>query len=227
MNPASQDSPTAQILDFPSLVGHTAWLAHGFTGRVPGVEITEDRAATLSRLEESHLAAVAALGFSPASLCRAEQVHGPGVAVVETGGGISPGVDALVTATPGLLLGIHVADCGPVWVVDPARRVIGLAHSGRKGTEGRITTATIECMASNFGSRPADLIVQLGPCIRPPWYEVDIATTIVQQAVDAGVPRAQVHDCGICTAAGVDQYYSYRREKGRTGRMLALLGIRK
>jgi polyphenol oxidase len=101
--------------------------------------------------------------------------------------------------------------------------VIGLAHSGRKGTELNIVRRTIETMRDRFGTRPAELIVQLSPCIRPPHYEVDFAAEIVRQARAAGV--AGVHDCGVCTACDLSRYYSYRAEKARTGRMLALLAL--
>ncbi|MBA2432263.1 MAG: laccase domain-containing protein, partial [Chthoniobacterales bacterium] len=74
-----------------------------------------------------------------------------------------------------------------------------------------------------FGSEPKDLIVQLSPCIRPPHYEIDFAAEIIRQSRDQGV--TQVHDSGVCTACEISSYYSYRLEKGRTGRMLALLAL--
>jgi hypothetical protein len=79
-------------------------------------------------------------------------------------------------------------------------------------------------MQQHFGTDPADLHVQLSPCIRPPAYEIDFAAQIRQQAQDAGVPAAQIHDTGLCTSLDLHRFYSYRMEKGRTGRMLALLG---
>jgi copper oxidase (laccase) domain-containing protein len=81
----------------------------------------------------------------------------------------------------------------------------------------------IEEMRTEFGSRPADLIVQLGPCIRPPHYEIDFARQILADARAAGVQ--EVHDCGVCTACPPARYDSYRRELGKTGRMLALLAL--
>ena len=78
-------------------------------------------------------------------------------------------------------------------------------------------------MGEQFGSHAADLVVQLSPCIRPPHYETDFAREIGRQCRDLGV-RA-VHDSGVCTACDLDRYYSYRAEKGRTGRMLAFLAL--
>ncbi|MGZ5001857.1 MAG: laccase domain-containing protein, partial [Chthoniobacterales bacterium] len=82
----------------------------------------------------------------------------------------------------------------------------------------------VALMQETFGSQPNELIVQLSPCIRPPHYEVDFAAEIVRQCRAAGV--RQVYDCGVCTACDLERYYSYRLEKGKTGRMLALLALR-
>jgi copper oxidase (laccase) domain-containing protein len=86
-----------------------------------------------------------------------------------------------------------------------------------------IAAKAIEQMGQRFGSNPADLIVELSPCIRPPHYEIDFAAEIVNQCRAAGVKK--IHDSGTCTACDVGRYYSYRSEKGKTGRMLALLGL--
>jgi copper oxidase (laccase) domain-containing protein len=114
----------------------------------------------------------------------------------------------LITADPRVCLGIHVADCGPVYLLDPVRKVIALLHSGRRGTELGIVRAAIEKMEREFKCNPASLVVQTRPCIRPPRYDTDFAAAILQQCRDAGV-RA-VHDCGVCTGANLERYYSYR-----------------
>jgi copper oxidase (laccase) domain-containing protein len=118
---------------------------------------------------------------------------------------------------------VYVADCCAVYIVDPQTPAIGLAHSGKKGTELRVVAKTIELMCEKFRSDPATLIVQLSPCIRPPHYEVDFASAIISQCRSCGV--RQIHDSGVCTACDLNRYYSYRAEKGKTGRMLALLGL--
>lgn len=200
---------------------------HGFLGRVPGVDVRSDRATALGRLDEYHRHARDTLGLGERTLVTAEQVHGRSMATiadVETlPNGPVPGVDGLVTNRADVCLGIYVADCGPLFLVDPVRRVIGLVHSGRKGTELGIAAVAVQTMVERFGSIPAEIVAQLGPCIRPPWYETDFAGEIVRQLRAAGVGR--VEDCGTCTAADPERYYSYRREKGQTGRMLALLAL--
>jgi copper oxidase (laccase) domain-containing protein len=79
-------------------------------------------------------------------------------------------------------------------------------------------------MSEEFGTDPDDVIAQLSPCVRPPYYEVDFAAEIVKQLEQSGVRR--VFDSGENTASDLNKFYSYRMEKGRTGRMLALLALK-
>jgi copper oxidase (laccase) domain-containing protein len=78
-------------------------------------------------------------------------------------------------------------------------------------------------MIERFGSDPASMIVQLSSCIRPPHYEVDFAAEINRHCRTLGFQH--IYDSGTCTACDLGRYYSYRAEKGKTGRMLALLGL--
>lgn len=200
-------------------------VAHRFTLRHPEIDVNAERPVVVERLWGWHRQQAVEMSFSADKLCIAEQVHGAEVAVItEVPASPVPGTDGMVTNVPGLLLGIYVADCGAVFIVDRRTGALGLLHSGKKGSEGGITARALQLMAERFGSKPADLIVQLAPCIRPPAYEIDFAEQIRQNALDFGIPAAQVHDCGICTSSDLGRFYSYRVEKGRTGRMLALLG---
>jgi polyphenol oxidase len=212
---------------FPALTAQEGVCAHGFVKRVPGVDTAQDKAEVLRRLAPHHAAAVTALGFAAENFFTAEQVHGADIAVVAADSPRhSPAVDGLMTNAPGLLLGIHVADCGPVYIVDPVRRAVALLHSGKKGSEQGIAGRAVRLMAERYGSQPADLTVQIGPCIRVPQYDVDFVAMIVASCREAGVPAEGIHDCGTCTALNPQRYYSYRRELGKTGRLLALLGLR-
>ena len=216
---------TVPVEQFEALAGLP--VVHAFLGRVPGVDVRSDRATALDRLDEHHRHARHALGLDERAFVTAEQVHSSIVAALAADDALPavpvPGADGLVTNRADVCLGIYVADCGPVYLVDLARRVVGLVHSGRKGTELGIATTAVRTMTERFGSVPADIVAVLGPCIRPPWYEMDFAAGIVAQLRAAGV--GQVEDCGTCTAADPERYYSYRREKGQTGRMLALLAL--
>lgn len=207
---------------FPALAG--LGLIQRFLLRHPEIDVDGERAEVLQRLRPWHEAQVRDLGFDPATLQLAEQVHGAGVALAEPGGGLAEGADALIAQDPGVLLGIYVADCAAVHLVDPVSGAFGLVHSGKRGTERGIVPATLAALVEHFGSRVEDVRVQISPCIRPPAYEVDFAAAIRRQCLDAGVRSEHFADAGVCTSGDLRRYYSYRMEKGRTGRMLALLG---
>ena len=202
------------------------FVQHAFITRVRGIDVASDKAEALRRLDSVHREARRLLGVADLPFITAEQVHGREVAVVDESVASDrrfEGCDGLVTNQPGVLLGIYVADCGAVFLVDRVRRAIGVVHSGKKGTELGIVGHAIDLMRERFGSAAEDLVVQLSPCIRPPHYEIDFAADVTTQCRERGV--RDVHDSGLCTACDLDRYYSYRAEKSRTGRMLALLAI--
>jgi purine-nucleoside/S-methyl-5'-thioadenosine phosphorylase / adenosine deaminase len=206
---------------FPALEAVEGVL-HGFVLRVPGLNVRADRETVLQALEAFHK--IARRNFGTRQFRTAEQVHGNAVAVVTAQSPAkSAGVDALITRDPRVLLGIYVADCCALFLVDPKQRALGLVHSGKKGTALNIIGAAVQKMAAEFGSDPCDLLAQLSPCIRPPYYEIDFAGHIVRNLERAGVGR--VFDSGENTATNLEKFYSYRMEKGRTGRMLALLAL--
>lgn len=214
------------IETFPALAA-LGGVRHGLVLRVPGIEVTTGREAALAALREAHARGRAAAGLGDRPLVEAEQVHGAAVAVVERAGpALMPGVDGLLTARTDVCLGIYVADCCPVYLVapgSPGGPCIGLVHAGRRGTAAGVVPRAVAAMGERFGVAPAEIVAQLGPCIRPPAYESDFAAEIRGQLRRAGV--GAIHDCGRCTAGDPGRYYSYRRERGRTGRLLAVLGL--
>jgi copper oxidase (laccase) domain-containing protein len=202
-----------EIETFPAL--KLPGIRHGFSTRSP---------SSLDLLDAELMTTFAAAGFPMERAVHAEQPHGNRVAIVEHEMQERvKDVDALATSLPQLPLVVRVADCGPVFFYDPVRRAIAVAHSGRRGTEGNIVAETIAGMVKHFGSRPGEIVVQLGPCIRPPRYEVDFAAEIGRQARAAGVEN--FYDGGICTARDLSRYYSYRAERGKTGRMWGVLTL--
>ena len=159
----------------------------------------------------------------PVAMVSAEQVHGAGVVKVSRAdaGKTMPQADGLISAESHLTLVVRVADCGPVWLHCRKTGAVGLVHSGRKGTELGIVPATIRTMQKEFGAEPAEMLGLLGPCIRPPHYDVDFAGEILRQMKTEGV--GEMVDSGLCTASDPERFYSYRREKGQTGRHFAVL----
>lgn len=210
---------------FPAL-GTLHDVVHGFTLRVAEIEVSHDKMEALARLDGVHREIRREHGLGRAPFITAQQVHGRRVSVVDeanTEDKCFDSCDGLITNQSGVCLGIYVADCCAVYLADPIRGVIGLVHSGKKGTELGIVSNAISSMTEHFGSRSTDLVVQLSPCIRPPHYETDFAGEIVRQCRDLDITA--VDDCGVCTACDLNRYYSYRAEKGRTGRMLAFLAL--
>ena len=201
----------------------------GWVGRVPDLPISGDRDEAMNLLKAHHAAAVSDFAGPDAQWWRAEQVHGTSVVLVPgapqiiapDGMPVVPGADGLITRESGVVLAIYVADCGPIWLADRGTGAVGLLHSGKKGTEGNIFETALAEMGRNFGTRPEDVVAVLGPCIRVPDYDVDFATQIGEQADHAGI--GNFLDSGLNTASDLGRYYSYRRELGKTGRMMALI----
>ena len=199
---------------------------HGFVGRLPGIELSHDKAVVLENLDKAHRQARHGLGLGERKFITARQVHGNMIAIVDSPANSDhcfEGCDGLITNQRDVCLGIYVADCCAVYLVDRNSRAIGLVHSGKKGTALGIVRSAIESMRQEFAIESGDVIAQLSPCIRPPHYEIDFAADIVRQCRNAGIE--EIFDGGVCTACDLEHYYSYRAEKGRTGRMLALLAL--
>ena len=195
-----------------------------FLQRVPGLDVKTDRETALQRLAGIQREALSEAGFAGMPLAKASQIHSANVVRISSADTFPvPDCDALVTTERHLCLGVYVADCAAVFVADRHGRGIGLAHSGRKGTEHGIVPKTIAAVCAATGADPKDLIVQISPCIRPPNYEVDFAADIRTQIAEAGV--REIHDCRSCTGSNLEKYYSYRKEEGQTGRLLAAMAL--
>ena len=218
-----------EVFSFLAAIDAVPGVRAGWIERIPGLRITGERDEAMRQLRPLHDKALMEFAGHGASVWRAEQVHGSAVALVPgspqipaaDGLPVVPGVDGLITAEPGVVLVIQVADCGAIWLADRKNGAIGLLHSGKKGTEANIFQEALIQMTGHFGTRAQDVTAVLGPCIRPPDYEIDFAAEIGRQAVRAGV--GNFIDCGLNTASDPARYYSYRKELGKTGRMMAMI----
>ncbi len=161
------------------------WLRHGFTLRdetLDGFNLSFTTSLDAEQVRANRRAVCVRLGFSPDGLTLPAMPHSANVIRVGPGergrGGMDhttalKGCDALITDTPGLLLGITAADCLSVYLADPVHRAIGLAHSGWRGTAGRIVPQTLAAMTAAFGTLPQDCLAAIGPGISGEGYEVD------------------------------------------------------
>jgi hypothetical protein len=133
-----------------------------------------------ANVRENRRRAAAALGADPAHFVFAAQVHGSRAEVVSAadrgrgtlaaGDAVGP-ADALVTATPGTVLAILVADCVPIVLYDPAAHVLGCVHAGWRGTVARTAQAALTAMCS-LGARPEDVVAGIGPSVAAGSYQV-------------------------------------------------------
>ena len=121
-----------------------------------------------------------AAGFDFETIVTSDQTHTTNVRCVgkeDCGSGITRPrsfheIDGMITDTPGVVLATFYADCVPLYFVDPVKKVIGLSHSGWRGTVGKIGKKTVELMTESFGSDPADILACVGPSICSDCYEV-------------------------------------------------------
>jgi hypothetical protein len=181
--------------------------------------------------------------FSGSVLAR--QVHGTELLWHQgppRGWHIFEGADGHLTATPGLLLLVTVADCVPVYLAAPEYRAVALLHAGWRGTAGGILARGVAELTSRTGCDASDIVMHCGVAISGPCYEVgsevvsalgqalggpgpwqvDLRAALCRQAADLGIGEVTVSD--HCTAREADHFFSHRRSHGADGRMIAWLG---
>ena len=177
-----------------------------------------------------------------ARLATLHQVHSSDVISAAGRTGCLGNGDALISDTPGRLVAVKTADCLPILMIDPLRRVVAAVHAGWRGTARQICRRTADSLCRQFGTRPADLHVAMGPGIGGCCYEVgpevaaefgqdgrgyvDLAEANRRQLLELGVPPARIELAGLCTMCGAEDFWSYRRDKQGAGRMLSFAGIR-
>ena len=274
------------------------WLVHGFSTRAGGFSraygkadlnlgfTKDDPRATVERNRAAFLAALEpARGRQNKNahdwkLITLRQIHSDIIHPVDAKSDAPLTGDGLITATPGLLLGIQTADCLPIILVDSKRRAVGVFHAGWRGTVKRIVEKGAGEMHRWFGTRPEDIKAAIGPGIGGCCYEVgeevrtkfesqfsyaaklfrevkdsdpvrekypllflsarapghgelppkiflDLAEANRRQLLSVGVPAKSIETAPMCTTCHTDLLFSYRAEKGKTGRMMAAAGIRR
>jgi YfiH family protein len=180
----------------------------------------------------------------PETMAVAVQVHGTNVRWVETTG-LYPDTDGLITRTPGLTLGIKVADCAAILFSDPANGIVAAIHAGWRGAVGGIHHNAIEKMVE-AGTNPQDIVAWISPCIGIRAFEVgeevavrfserfvhrdgfekphvDLGGFLESDLISAGLNPANLTRDGRCTVEHPDVFWSYRRENESAGRMMAMI----
>ncbi len=201
------------------------------------------------------------LNIEFASLTSAKQVHSNNIYIVKDGdrgkGRLEyensiENTDALITTSKDITLFSYYADCVPLYFYDLENKIIGLAHSGWKGTLKKISLKVLEKLKERFATDLNNCLVAIGPSISKEYYEVDeriinkfeeefdyLDEFIVHKGKDrylldlpglnksmlikAGILSKNIDLSNICTFSDKENFYSYRRDKGKTGRMASII----
>jgi hypothetical protein len=252
----------AQVVRSELLSAHG--FAHGFSTRVGGVSSAPFGPLNFGRVlgddpaavAENHARLARAVGYAVERLYETSQVHG--VAVRRVGGDESveavrsEDADALVSAAPGVAVGVRTADCIPVLVGCLDTGAVAAIHAGWRGVVEGVVPAGVHALL-RAGGRPEQLVAAIGPCIRAASFEVgdDVAARIAAAApgVEVILPRAprahvdlplavvaqlralglapdHIEDVGHDTFAEPDTFHSHRRDASRSGRHLSVIAVR-
>jgi YfiH family protein len=208
-----------------------------------------------AHVAENRIRSFQVMGRDPASIHDVWLVHGTDIVYADAPRLLehpAAKADILLTNKVDVSLFMRFADCTPIFFYDPVKQVIGMAHAGWMGTVHNVAGAAVTAMQQRYGSKPADILAAIGPAIGPDHYEVgsdviaevqsafgedaqrllisrdgstyfDLWTANQIQLENAGVEKVELS--GICTACHLDDWFSHRAEKGKTGRFGALMAL--
>mgnify|MGYP002545603798 CR=1 FL=1 len=244
---------------------------HGFSTRLGGVSpapwdslnLGISRGDSMENVRENYRRFCAAVGVAPERTVLSQQTHSENIRLVteaDAGKGLLlprdyTDVDALITDRAGLALVVFSADCGTILLHDPVRRCIGAVHAGWRGCAAGIVEKTVAAMGAAYGSRPAELLAALGPCIGPccfetdgdvpeamqaalgadtdayitvkgPKFHVDLAGLNRQWLLRAGLLPERIEVSGICTACRPDLFWSHRKMGDQRGVQVAVISLK-
>lgn len=258
-----------EYLTFP-LLEETGIVKHLFTTRMGGVSKGEfstmnfsvDRGDSRENVLENYGRIAEALDVRREDMVASHQTHTTNIRRMTAGdkgkGILRPrdytDVDGMVTDEPGLVLVTFYADCVPLYFVDSAHRAIGLAHSGWRGTVGRMGECMVKAMGEHFGSQPEDLYAAIGPSICRDRYEVseDVAVQFIRMLGEevavpgkapgkyqldlwlanklileqAGLSPSRIAVTDICTCHNSKYLFSHRASGGKRGNVAAFLALK-
>lgn len=256
------------FLTFPAF-SQIDGITHLFSTRMGGVSkgmfesmnFSYTRGDEPDAVDENYRRIAKVLGCEPGDIVCSDQTHTTNirkVTVADKGKGVTEkkdytDVDGLVTNEPGIVLATFYADCVPLYFADPTKKVIGLAHSGWRGTVGRIGAKMIEMMQAEYGCDKKDIIVAIGPSICRDCYEVseDVAEQFLHEFgesvltdgkeagkyqldlwkanelvfLQAGIAPEHITVTDICTCCNDRLLFSHRASKGKRGNLGAFLKI--
>ena len=208
-----------------------------------------------AHVAENRVRVFQSMGCEPASIHDVWLVHGTNIVYADAPRPLdqpSAKADIIFTDNPNVSLFMRFGDCVPILFHDPNKHVIGIAHAGWMGTVRGVVQTAVEGMQSHYGCKPEDIVACIGPSIGVDHYEVggdvisqfqekynkdadqilqtrngstylDLWTANAIQLRNAGVEQIQIS--GLCTACHLDDWFSHRAEKGKTGRFGAIMAL--
>lgn len=243
---------------FATRIGGVSEGVFGGWNFAPGVGKVSD---TEENVMENYRLAAELFGLSLSDVCRSYQAHTSlCITVDNTHRGVGTtkpkfdfGVDGLVTETPGILLSVRTADCVPILLFDPKKRVCAAVHAGWRGTVGGIGENAVREMISH-GSDPRDVLAAIGPCIgsccyrvgedvyeafaakgdfsacfipdpEPGKYRLDLTAANRLLLLDAGLLPAHIDEARVCTYCHGEYFFSHRRMGAERGTMSAFITL--
>ncbi len=239
---------------FRQLAGH-AEVVHFVSSGMKNIGFAEDGDA--GQIRQNRLLLAQAVGIDPERWVTGHQIHSDRIAVVsreDAGrGGLDkisrlPDTDGLVTDQKGICLMVLSADCVPVLLYDPYKKVIAAVHAGWRGTAARIAMKAVTVMKDRFGCLPERILAGIGPSIGPCCFEVneEVARVFCElfpseggivipgrregkfqvdlweanrmELIEAGVKNSHIEIAGMCSVCHPDRFFSYRRDGVKAGR---------
>jgi YfiH family protein len=189
------------------------------------------------------------LGIELSQVSRCYQVHGNHVLVIKTPV-TNEKFDAQITNKPNVFLAVSVADCTPILIHDTKNNAVAAIHAGWKGTVGKIVLNALQLMGEQYGTEGKDCKAFIGACIsyenfevgeevathfdfsqkrfdeqKQKWF-VDLKKANLRQLLDFGLEERNIEISDFCTVKNNNTFFSHRKEKGVTGRMMAVIGLK-
>lgn len=248
------------------------WITHGFSTRAGGVSegclssmnLGHGRNDAEENVIRNHEIIAEAIGFDAHNIVASRQTHTTNVRVVskeDCGKGVYKerdydDVDGMITNEKNIVLATYFADCVPLYIVDTKNQAIGLSHSGWRGTVGKIGQVTLEKMNEQYGTKPEDTVVCIGPSICQNCYEIslDVAEEFMKAFPnhkeeilkdkgndkflldlwecnriifeEAGVLPENINLPDLCTCCNSEFLFSHRATNGKRGNLAAFLSLK-
>jgi YfiH family protein len=247
-----------------------AGFANGFSTRGGGTSAMPDRSLNLAGFNEDAAENILEnrrrflkLFAGDWVLAGCWQVHGADIRLIENAANAKPAedargdtvyCDAIVSDARGVLAGVKTADCVPILIGDPATGAFAAVHAGWRGTLAEVATKALRRMSAEYGTKPSNALVAIGPAAAACCYEVgsevmeafsnafptqqdlftrtrehhacvDLLQSNRTQLRSAGVKEDRINTAPLCTMCHTDLFFSYRREKSMYGRVGRLMAV--